>query len=107
MNLDAAIKPCKLVINKLALRLFFISIRMELMNNWYQRIDFHFTLAIIVILGTAGSLYLQFNEADNEFDTLNGSMYSIVRSRGIDLKEDEFINHELDKLGESLNALKF
>lgn len=72
-----------------------------------KHIDFNFALAIIVILGTAGSLYLQFNEADNEFNTLNGSMYSVVRSEGIDSKENDFFNHELDKLGESLDNLKF
>ena len=68
-------------------------------------IDFHFALAIIAIFGTAGSLYLQFNEANVEFDILNGSVYSIVRNQGSDLKEDATLNHELDELEKSLNAL--
>lgn len=72
-----------------------------------KHIDFNFSLAIIVVLGTAGSLYFQFNEADNEFSILNGSMYSVVRSEGIDVKENDFFNNELDKLEESLDAFKF
>ena len=72
-----------------------------------KHIDFHFALALIAILGTAGSLYLQFGEANNEFDTLNASMYSVVRSEGIDFRENASLAHELDKLENSLDDLEF
>lgn len=72
-----------------------------------KHIDFHFALALIAILGTATSLYLQFSEANNEFNTLSASMSSIVRSQGIDSKENMYLNQELNKLGESLDNLKF
>ncbi len=70
-----------------------------------KQIDFHFALALIAILGTAGSLYLQFNEANTEFDTLNASMYSVVRSQERDVMENEALDHELDELGKLLNML--
>ena len=70
-------------------------------------IDFHFVLALVAILGTAGSLYLQFTEANNEFDTLNASMYSAVRSQEMDLKENAYFDKELNELVKSLDDLKF
>lgn len=70
-----------------------------------KHIDFHFALALIAIFGTAGSLYLQFNEANTEFDILNASMYSIVRNQGSDLRESASLNQELDELEKSLDAL--
>jgi hypothetical protein len=72
-----------------------------------KNVDFHFSLALIAILGTAASLYLQFNEANNEFNILNASMYSVVRSYGIDSKENMYLNQELNKLAKSLDDLKF
>lgn len=75
------------------------------MNDWHKYIDFHFALALIAIFGTAGSLYLQFNEANTEFDILNASVYSVVRSRGSDLRESASINKELDELEKSLDSL--
>jgi len=70
-----------------------------------KHIDFHFVLALIAILGTAGSLYLQFNEANTEFDTLNASMYSVVKNQGNDPRESASLNYELDELEKSLDAL--
>ena len=70
-------------------------------------VDFHFVLALIAILGTAGSLYLQFNETNTEIDTINASMYSVIRSQGSDLRESVAINQELDELGKSLDDLNF
>ncbi len=69
--------------------------------------DFHFALALIAILGTAVSLYLQFNEANTEFDTLNASMYAVVRSQGRDLRDNASLNHELDEVGRLLDNLNF
>ncbi len=91
------------------LRLVVVFIKMELMNNFLnlleKHIDFHFALAIIAILGTAGSLALQFNEANSEFETLNASAYSIFRTQGSDLKENISLNQELDELEKSLDTL--
>ena len=72
-----------------------------------KHVDFHFALALIAILGTAGSLYLQFNETNTEIDTINASMYSVIRSQGSDLRESVAINQELDELGKSLDDLNF
>lgn len=74
-----------------------------------KHIDFYFSLALIVILGTAGSLYLQFNEANNEFETLNvnATMYSVMRSRQIDWRDDVSISYELDELAKLIDGLKF
>ncbi|OGN01225.1 MAG: hypothetical protein A3I26_02080 [Candidatus Yanofskybacteria bacterium RIFCSPLOWO2_02_FULL_43_10] len=71
-----------------------------------KHVDFNFALAIIAILGTAGSLYLQFSEANTEFDTLNASMHTVIRGqeRGV-LRENASINNELDELGKSLDML--
>ncbi|HEY4474591.1 MAG TPA: hypothetical protein VJC06_01565 [Candidatus Paceibacterota bacterium] len=69
-------------------------------------IDFHFALALIAIFGTAGSLYLQLDEANSEFDALNASTYSVVRSRSNDARENSTLNSELDELGKSLDDLK-
>jgi len=68
-------------------------------------VDFHFSLALIAILGTAGSLFLQFSEASNEFDTLNASMYSTVRNQGYNLRENTVLERELDEMEKSLDAL--
>ena len=68
-------------------------------------IDFHFALALIAIFGTVASLYLQFSKANTEFDTLNASMYSVVKTQGNNLRENMSINHELDELEKSLDAL--
>ncbi len=70
-----------------------------------KHIDFHLALALIAILGTAGSLYLQFNEANAEFDILNASTYSVVRNRDNDLSENSAINKELDEIEKSLDEL--
>lgn len=82
---------------------------MYVMNNFInlleKHIDFHFTLALIAIFGTVGSLYLQFNEANSEFEILNASAYSIFRSQGSDLRENLSLNQELDELEKSLDTL--
>ena len=70
-----------------------------------KHIDFHFALALIAILGTAGALYFQLNEANTEFDTLNASMYSVVRNQESDFRENESFNQELDELEKSLDML--
>ena len=68
-------------------------------------VDFYFALALIAILGTAGSLFLQFSEASNEFDTLNASMYSAVRNQGYNLRESTVFEQELDEMEKSLDLL--
>lgn len=73
----------------------------------HKHIDFHFALAVIAIFGTAGFLSLQFNDANTEFDTLNASMYSVVKNQGNDLRANVSINYELDELEKSLDALIF
>lgn len=70
-----------------------------------KHVDFHFSLALVVIFGTAGSLYLQFNEANTELDTLNASTYSVVRSQKRDSMENASLNHELDELEKLLDTL--
>lgn len=70
-----------------------------------KHIDFHFSLAVIAILATAGSLHLQFSEASSEFETLNASTYSVTRSHGKDLLESAVLDQELDELEKSLDAL--
>ncbi len=70
-----------------------------------KHIDFHLALALIAIVGTALSLYLQFNEANAEFDILNASTYSVVRNRDNDLSENSAINKELDEIEKSLDEL--
>ena len=79
----------------------------HLFNMLEKHIDFNFALALIAIFGTAASLYLQFSQANVEFDTLNGSMYSIVRSQGSNMKENISLNQELDELEKSLDDLNF
>ena len=68
-------------------------------------IDFYFALALVAIFGIAGSLYLQFRDADIEFATLNGSLYPLVRSHGAEERETVNLNEELDKLEKTLEAL--
>lgn len=69
-------------------------------------IDFYFALTLVSIFGTAGSLYLQFAQANVEFEILNGSTYSIVRShKTIDGRENAVLNQQLDQLANELDAL--
>ncbi len=70
-----------------------------------KHIDFHFSLALIAIFGTAMSLYLQFSAANTEFDTLNASVYSVVKNQGNNLRENASLNYELDEIEKSLDAL--
>jgi len=77
----------------------------HLFNLLEKHIDFNFTLALIAMFGTAASLYLQFSQANVEFDTLNGSMYSVVRNQESDLNENISLNQELDELEKSLSDI--
>lgn len=70
-------------------------------------IDFHFTLAIVAILATAGSLYLELNKANTEFEILNASTYSIIKNQSRDSMENASLDLELDELGKSLDGLNF
>ena len=70
-----------------------------------KELDFYFTLALVAILGVTGSLYLQFSNAGIEFDSLNGSMYSSVRSQDSDFRESSLIEIELDQLENDLGEL--
>jgi hypothetical protein len=70
-----------------------------------KHIDFNLVLTLIAILGTAGFVYLQFSDAKTEFEILNASTYSIIQSRGDDLRENISIKQELDELGKSLDDL--
>jgi len=76
------------------------------MNQLSKYIDFHFALAVVAIFGVAGFLSLQFSQANTEFDTLNASMYSVVRSQGSDLNDDVYIDHQLDQLQKNIEALE-
>lgn len=92
------------------MRSFFILIIIELMKYFLglleKHIDFHFALALIAIFGTAGSLYLQFDEANVEFEILNGSMSSIIRNqKTIDNRESDVLNQQLDQIENELNSL--
>lgn len=72
-----------------------------------EYVDFYFALALIAILGTAGSLYLQFGEANVEFETLNGSMYSIIRNqKTMDNRESDVLSQQLNQIENELNSLK-
>jgi len=72
-----------------------------------KHIDFHFSLALVAILATAGSLYLELNKANTEFEILNASTYSIVQDQPRDSRNDTSMELELDELGKSLDSLKF
>ena len=70
-----------------------------------KHIDFHFALALIAVFGTAASLFLQFSQANTEFDILNGSIYSVVRSRESDSEKDAVLHRELENLEKALDEL--
>lgn len=73
-----------------------------------KNVDFYFALALIAIFGTASSLYLQFAQANTEFDTLNALMYSTVQSqKTMDDRESATLHHQLDQLENELDALNF
>ena len=71
-----------------------------------KHVDFHFVLALVVIFGTAGSLYLQFAQANVEFEILNGSMSSVIRiQKTMADRESTVLNHQLEQIENELNAL--
>jgi len=70
-------------------------------------VDFHFSLALIAIFATAGSLYLELDKANTEFEVLNASTYSIIQDQSRSLMEDASMDIELDELGKSLDGLNF
>ncbi len=91
--------------NKRALRSFLLFTIIREMKQIGELIDFHFALALIAIFGVAGSLYLQFGQANLEFDTLNSSIYSVVHGWDSDTKENVSINYQLDQLEKEFEAL--
>lgn len=70
-------------------------------------IDFHFVLAMIAILGSAASLFLQFQDASFEHESLTSSMLPIIRNKNeaYNINETLLLNQELDKLEDELEAL--
>lgn len=70
-------------------------------------LDFYFTLAMIAIFGTTAALFLQFGEADYEYEYLNSSMSPLVRSRNDagNINETLRLNQELNELELELEAL--
>ena len=69
-------------------------------------IDFHLALALVAIVGTAGSLYLEFARADIEFEALNASLYSVVRGNdSSEAKEGMLLSEEIDQLEMELDDL--
>ena len=70
-----------------------------------KHIDFHFALALVAIFGTAWSVYLQFGQANIEFDTLSGSMSSFVHNGDADSRENAALNQELNNLEQQLKEL--
>ncbi len=98
--------------NKRALRSFVVFSKMKLMKELenfgkliQKHIDFHFALALVAIFGTTASLYLQFSQADLDFDTLTSSIYSVVHSRDQDLRENISLNYQLDQLEKEFDQL--
>ena len=69
--------------------------------------DFNFALALIALVGSAMSLYLQFQEAGFEYEYLNSSMSPLVRSRNdaANINETLRLNQELDELEQQLETL--
>lgn len=75
----------------------------ELMS---KHIDFHLALALVAVITVSGLVFLQFVQADTEFQTLNGLSYFTVRGQDtIDNSESAVLNRELDKLENELEAL--
>ncbi len=72
-----------------------------------RHVDFHLALALVAIAGTAVSLYLQFSMASAEFETLNASIYSVVRSQSREARDNASLSRELDEVGKSLDGLNF
>jgi len=75
------------------------------MNLLEKQLDFHLVLALIAIFGVAISLSLQFHQANTEFEILNASIYSVVRSQERDLRENASVDQELNELGKLLDEL--
>ena len=72
-----------------------------------HKLDFYFTLALIVIFGSAMSLYLQFQEAGYEYEILNSSLAPLVRNKSDagNINETLRLNQELDDLEKELQML--
>ena len=72
-----------------------------------HKLDFHFTLAIIAIFGSAASLFLQIQEAGSEYEYLSSSMAPLVRSghNSRDINEAIKLDAELDDLEHQLEML--
>ena len=70
-------------------------------------VDFYFALAMIAIFGTAASLFLQFEEAGYEYESLSSSMAPLVRksNNAGNINETLRLNQELDELEQQLETL--
>ncbi len=79
----------------------------EFLGLLEKYVDFHFVVAIVVILGTAGSLSLQFNEANTEFDMINASAYSLIKNRPSSNVSEEFLISDLELIDKELSELNF
>lgn len=90
--------------NRRALHSFFIFVIIKTMKHIGEFIDFHFSLALIAVFGMTSFLYLQFDQADLEFDTLNSSIYSVVHGQDPDTKENITLNQQLDQLENEFEA---
>jgi len=75
-----------------------------------HKLDFHFTLAMIAIFGSAASLFLQIQEAGSEYEYLSSSMAPLVRSGNEAIKLDaelDDLEHQLEMLDPVVNFPKF
>ena len=71
------------------------------------KLDFYFVLAMVAIFGSTASLFLQIQEAGNEYEYLSSSMAPLVRSghNSRDINEAIKLNAELDELEHQLEML--
>ena len=71
------------------------------------KLDFYFVLAMVAIFGSTASLFLQIQEAGNEYEYLSSSMAPLVRSghNSRDINEAIKLNAELDELESQLEML--
>lgn len=69
--------------------------------------DFHFTLAIIAIFGSAAGLSFQFDDARYEYENLSSSMAPLIRSnnKANNINAALKLQAELDDLEQQLQVL--
>ncbi|MEX2033035.1 MAG: hypothetical protein WD889_00545 [Candidatus Colwellbacteria bacterium] len=70
------------------------------MKLFVHKPDFYFILALVAILGSALSLFLQFQEAGYEHESLSSSMAPLLRNHNnaTGINEIMKLNQELDDL---------